>query len=273
MLILNPRIIRAASFATLITTPSITPSTQRSMSSSSSHWPIEPYTPRHSSWPYTPRDFTRADETPDTNFYGPPRFVTHIDDNAISTLRQYYGEVLPKRGKVLDLCTSWISHFPPVLEDLARRAKKGDKEGLEVIGMGMNKKEISANPILSSSFLIDLNSNPTLPTEITQLDSTVCVVSIDYLTQPLPVLTSIFEKTNPGGSVHLVLSNRCFPTKAIGRWLKIDEEERVKMVGDYLWFSGWRNIEAVTLVPKSNRWMGGNDPLWVVRGKKVDQGE
>jgi len=42
--------------------------------------------------------------------------------------------------------------------------------------------------------------------------------------------------------VHLVVSNRCFPSKVVGRWLRVDEEERLRMVGDYLWFSGWRGV-------------------------------
>ncbi|KAI9633278.1 uncharacterized protein MKK02DRAFT_18641 [Dioszegia hungarica] len=240
-----------------------------SIPSGTSRWPVSPLPPRHTSWPYTPSDFRRSDESPDTNFYGPARFVTHIDDNAIATLRSYYGEVLPKQGRVLDLCSSWISHFPPELEAAAKT--RGERGGLEVIGMGMNQAELAANPILSSSHLVDLNADPTLPSPVTDLDATVCVVSIDYLTQPLTVLQGILAASKPGATVHLILSNRCFPTKAVGRWLRISEEERVKMVGDYLHFSGWKEIEVVTLVaPGSGRtWIGGgSDPLWVVRGRK-----
>ncbi len=43
------------------------------------------------------------------------------------------------------------------------------------------------------------------------------------------------------------------------------------MVGDYLWFAGWRDVEIVTLSEggKGRGWFGfggGGDPLWVVRG-------
>ena len=47
--------------------------------------------------------------------------------------------------------------------------------------------------------------------------------------------------------MHVVVSNRCFPTKAIARQLKIREEERLNIVADYLYFSGWSNIEIVDL--------------------------
>ena len=38
------------------------------------------------SWPFSPADFQRYDESKDTAFYDAPRFVTHIDDGAISAL-------------------------------------------------------------------------------------------------------------------------------------------------------------------------------------------
>lgn len=41
-------------------------------------WPEE--------FPYKPEDFGRFDESPDTFFYSAPRYVTHIDDGAISAL-------------------------------------------------------------------------------------------------------------------------------------------------------------------------------------------
>lgn len=264
-------------------------------SSSPQDPPSRPYTPRHTSFPYTPADFKRADETVDTDFYSSPRFVTHIDDNAIGLLRQYYARHLPRTGRILDLCSSWVSHFPQELEQLAVETKKrppseSDDQSmikgntkLEIIGQGMNAAELSANPILYSSVLQDLNTAPNLPEHLAPLEATTCVVSIDYLTQPVRVLASVLEHTRPGGRVHLVVSNRCFPTKAVGRWLRISEEERLQMVGDYLWFAGWRNIEICTLndgktelSPSSGimAWFSGRtDPLWVVRASKLSSSD
>lgn len=82
------------------------------------------------------------------------------------------------------------------------------------------------------------------------------------------------------------VSNRCFPTKAIARWLQQSEQERLEMVGDYLHFAGWRQIEIVDLkagdeqgkleanqaqgsLQQFMRAMGmGTDPLWCVRATK-----
>lgn len=190
---------------------------------------------------------------------------------------------------MLDLCSSWVSHFPRGLEELARKKKggvgggvgggKGEEsgegpEGLEVLGLGMNAAELHANPILSRTILQNLNQDPEIPTRLAPLDATVCVVSIDYLTRPIAVLSSLLQRTKEGGSVHLVVSNRCFPTKAVGRWLRIGEEERLQMVGDFLWEGGWRGVEVLVLsdgkAGGGGGWFGAGrvDPLWVVRGVK-----
>jgi hypothetical protein len=232
--------------------------------------PPRSYVPKASDgpFPYSQADLTPMDAGNDSTFYRPARFVTHIDDNAINNLRKYYDQVLPRKGRVLDFCSSWISHYPP---DVANAVSSGD---LEVLGTGMNEAELSKNPVLKHWAVQDLNEDPNvrLPGDSSsaqpgELDASTCVVSIDYLTKPVDVLTSIRRQTKEGGKVHLIISNRCFPTKAVGRWLKVDEEDRLAMVGDYLWWAGWRNIEIQTLVAGSFM----TDPLWVVRAENSQQ--
>lgn len=259
------------------------------MSTTSKQWSVKPYNPRHESWPYTDKDFTRQDSSVDSSFYSVPRFVTHIDDAAIASLREYYDTALPKKGKILDFCSSWVSHFS---ESVETASKNGD---LKIIGLGMNKAELEANEVLNAGKLVvDLNSNPDIAKALEQakvvgtedaekLDASTNVVSTDYLTQPVEVLQSLREVTKSGGTVHLVISNRCFPTKAIRRWLQVDEGERLLMVGDFLHFAGWQKIEVVELSngkidddgdskpPEGLQGlmaylgMGRRDPLWVVR--------
>ncbi|WVW78159.1 hypothetical protein I302_100110 [Kwoniella bestiolae CBS 10118] len=233
-----------------------------------------PYAPRSSPsttpFPYGPRDLEVMDDSPDDIFYSEPRFVTHIDDGAIAALRTYFSEVLPttKGSRILDMCTSWISHYPPNIEEAV-------KDGIvEVVGIGMNDSEMKYNPVLKGKYVVkDLNRNPVVSgwpgdEDITGevLYSTTCTVSIDYLTKPLEVLTSLLERTKKGGSVHLIISNRCFPSKVVARWMGLYEEDRLKMVGDYLAWSGWKHVEILTL-KEGGRFIRG-DPLWVVRGRK-----
>ncbi|KAL8793294.1 MAG: hypothetical protein Q9195_004071 [Heterodermia aff. obscurata] len=254
---------------------------------------IRPYTPRHNSFPYAVKDFERPDEAPDNVFYTSPRFVTHIDDHAIFSLSDYYSRNLPPSGRILDFCSSWISHFPKELEERAVASNRSvavssssegkavlgnhDEKMLEVIGIGLNPEELSANPILKTFIVQDLNTKPQIPSSISSLDASTCVVSIEYLTKPVEVLTSVLERTKVGGTIHLVVSNRMFAQKAIGRWCRINEDERLQMVGDFLWWAGWREVEICTLTDgkAENGLLSGimgsfrqRDPLWVVRGTK-----
>ena len=56
--------------------------------------------------------FARIDEMPDEMFYGMPRLVTHIDDEACSALAAYYDRILKDDDRILDLMSSCVSHLP-----------------------------------------------------------------------------------------------------------------------------------------------------------------
>jgi hypothetical protein len=220
--------------------------------------------------------------------------VTHIDDAAIASLREYYAAVLPTSGRILDFCSSWISHYPKTVEDAIA------SDELQGIGMGMNQAELEANDALKHGrLLVDLNVDPNIANALAEaklvnqsdpdalIDASTVVVSIDYLIHPVEVLSSLLAATKPGGKVHLTISNRCFPTKAINRWLRISEEERLQMVGDFLHFAGWKDIELVELSSgkdagqpssfltqdfrglMSMMGMNTRDPLWIVRATKI----
>ncbi|KAF2654443.1 hypothetical protein K491DRAFT_679703 [Lophiostoma macrostomum CBS 122681] len=257
-------------------------------------FPIKRYEPQHSSWPYKASDFSRHDETPDDIFYAAPRInVQHIDAYAIANLKRYYQDALPETGQIVDLCTSWTSHFP------ANVIEAVDNKELKVFGVGMNTDEMEANPHLTRGWVSwDLNADPEFlllhgpmgqrvhGEEAERFDAATCVVSIDYLTKPREVLQHLREQhMKEGGTVHLVISNRRFPTKAIRMWESASEDDRLQIVGDYLHFSGWKDIEIVDLSGSQgqdsqdqsqagvSRFLSallgrGHDPLWVVRGVK-----
>ena len=75
-------------------------------------------------WPFSPEDFMRQDESDDTIFYDQPRLVYHIDDYAVNALTEYYSENLKDGDDVLDICSSWVSHYPK------------DFKGGKVVGLG-----------------------------------------------------------------------------------------------------------------------------------------
>jgi SAM-dependent methyltransferase len=205
---------------------------------------------------YKPSDFSRLDESPDTTWYSSPRFVQHIDNGAISALKEYYNTIIKPSHSVLDICSSWVSHLPD------------DLKPENMIGYGMNAQELSRNSHLRKFFVKDLNVSPSL-SEIpsSSIDTVICNVSVDYLTQPIKVFEEMKRVLKDGGTAHMAFSNRCFPTKVIGKWRVMNDEERRKWVGGYFWKSdGWDNVEEVVL--KEGGW---GDPLFVVRGRKAVQ--
>lgn len=202
-------------------------------------------------WPYDTADLNRLDNSPDSNFYDAPRFVTHIDDRAIESLTSFYEDELTelheslggRKIDVLDMCSSWISHLPT--GDLERESYG------RVAGVGMNVEELRANSQLTEYHVRDLNECPSLD-DLFEDDSfdVVCnVVSVDYLTRPLEIFREIHRVLRPGGRALMSFSNRCFPTKAVAMWLQADEIGRLTIVASYFHYAsdGWRSIDALDI--------------------------
>lgn len=205
-------------------------------------------------WPFSPEDFSRQDESDDTMFYDAARLCYHIDDAAVSALTNYYVEHLPDGANVLDLCSSWVSHFPPQW-----------KGGERVIGLGMNAYELERNERLTSFDVKDLNKDPTLPYDDESFDVVTCVVSIDYLNQPKLIFDEIGRVLRPGGTCLLSMSNRCFPTKAFRIWLQTSDLEHIFIVGSFFHYSGLFDPPRCDDVSPNP---GRSDPLFVVRADK-----
>ena len=194
--------------------------------------------------------FRRADETPDEAFYAAPRLVTHIDDGAIAAVTQLYREYFPAGGSVLDLMSSWVSHLPPEVE-YAR-----------VVGLGMNARELAANPRLSGHVVQNLNALPRLPFADGEFDAAGLCVSIDYLADPVAVLRDTARVLRPGAPLVVTFSNRCFPTKAVAVWHALDDAGRCQLVAALFRTAGedlWTPAEILDRSPA-----GRGDPLFAV---------
>jgi SAM-dependent methyltransferase len=190
--------------------------------------------------------FARTDATADPQFYSVPRFVTHIDDAAIAAVGVLYDE-LGVRGTVLDLMSSWVSHF------------RTAPEALTVLGM--NEQELRANPQARTWVVHDLNVEPRLPFADASFDHAVCCVSVDYLTRPVEVFQDVARVVRAGGLFVCTFSNRLFPTKAIRGWLLSDDVTHQQIVADYLARAGgYEPAIAQTRTPPGHR----GDPLYAV---------
>lgn len=190
--------------------------------------------------------FDRQDPTPDDRFYAPDRLVTHIDEGAIDAVGALYEE-LGVDGEVLDLMSSWVSHFrvPP------RR----------LVVLGMNDHELATNEAAAARVVRDLNANPALPFEDESFDDATCCVSVDYLIRPVEVFAEVARVLRPGGRFVVTFSNRCFPTKVIRGWAVADEAGCIEIVRRYFQLSGGFEEPSVQLRTAPN---GFHDPLWGV---------
>mmetsp|Transcript_23689 Transcript_23689/g.34988 ORF Transcript_23689/g.34988 Transcript_23689/m.34988 type:complete len:297 (+) Transcript_23689:148-1038(+) len=196
-------------------------------------------------WPYTDEDMGRLDKSDDSSFYKEPRFVKHIDDRAIEALTNFYRDEFSSLknddATALDLCSSWISHFP---EDTMDRFSK-------VVGVGMNEEELKANPQLTEYVVQDLNTNPSLEHFDDNSFDVICnVVSVDYLTKPREIFQEMHRILKPGGVALMSFSDRCFATKAVAMWLQADEIGRLTIVASYFHYTAeWSMIEALDIIP------------------------
>lgn len=171
--------------------------------------------------------FSRIDESDDILFYKTDRFVSHLDSLALATVEKLIGELIVEENPViLDLMAGWDSHIPEKL-----RASK-------VVGLGLNKNELSKNKALSEIVIHDLNKSPLLPLPDNTFDAVVNTVAVDYMTNPFQVFREVGRILKPGGLFLVVFSNRMFPEKAVRVWRESSEEERVLLVEDFFRESG-----------------------------------
>jgi SAM-dependent methyltransferase len=201
---------------------------------------------------FPPGFFDRADEGNDSRFYSSPRLVTHIDEGAIAAVGALYEE-LGVAGTVLDLMSSWISHFRHEPEQL--------------VVLGLNATELAANSHAAARVVQDLNEQPALPFAAASFDAAVCCVSVDYLVRPVEVFREVSRVLRAGGLFVCTFSNRCFPSKAIRGWLAASDPEHGSIVAQYFRSSG--GFDEPVRERRSPAGSPG-DPLFAVWARSVD---
>ena len=175
---------------------------------------------------YPEGSFRREDETEDGRFYVQPRLVVHVDDQGVEAIARYFGSALPAGGIILDLMSSWRSHMP---EDLPIE---------KLVGLGLNAVEMAENPQLDQAVVHDINSDPGLPFEDGAFDAVVVTVSIQYIVRPVEVFRQVNRVLGKGGKLHVVYSNRMFPTKGVAIWKALDDTRRGQLIASYFHHCG-----------------------------------
>jgi SAM-dependent methyltransferase len=196
---------------------------------------------------------SRIDESDDALFYASPRLVKHIDEPACHALENWYRDHLPQNGSILDMMSSWVSHFP------------SDIKYDHICGMGMNAEELKENAILDKWLIQDLNETPILPFGDQAFDACTIAVSVQYLKRPTEVFKEISRILKPGAFAAISFSNRMFPTKAIALWrAATGPVDHARVVSWYFKSSGgFEQAEIFDISPNPFE----SDPIYVVKAR------
>ncbi|HEU0022281.1 MAG TPA: methyltransferase domain-containing protein [Dehalococcoidia bacterium] len=197
----------------------------------------------------------RDDEEDDRAFYAYARKVVHIDDGAIATVGRLFRDFIPADSTVLDLMSSWRSHWP------------SGHPRQRLVGLGLNAEEMADNPDLDEYVVHNVNQDPVLPFADEAFDAVVITVSVQYLTRPIETVRQVNRILRPGGPVIVSFSNRMFPTKAVKIWRNSSDRRHLELVASYLDYAGgFEDIKGGLANPQD---CPPGDPLFVVMGKKV----
>ena len=226
---------------------------------------------------FSPQHFERMDEENDRQFYLQARKVVHIDDGAIAAVSRLFSEMVPPDSVVLDLMSSWRSHWPQ------------NHPKARLVGLGLNREEMEDNPDLDEVVVHDVNRDLELPFEDGTFDAVVITVSAQYLTHPDGTFDAVvitvsaqylthpvdtFGEVNrilkPGGVFIVSFSNRMFATKAVYIWRASSDRGRVDLVGTYMEAAGnFEDIQGIFANPQDSP---PGDPLFAVHSRKSSPG-
>lgn len=130
--------------------------------------------------------FTRANNEPDTIFHAQRIPDSLMDMGAQTAVTALYQTALPVGGAVLDLMAGALSHYPE------------EAKFQRMVGLGIFKGALDANPVLGERVVQDLNEDAVLPFGDDSFDAVTLCDGLAYLTQPLAVLTEVVRVLKPG---------------------------------------------------------------------------
>ncbi|GDX74666.1 hypothetical protein LBMAG40_13230 [Cyanobium sp.] len=156
--------------------------------------------------------------------------------------------------------SSWVSHLP---ENGRYR---------QVIGHGLNGRELEANPRLDRHWVQNLNQDQHLPLESASVDAALIVAGWQYLQQPEAVATELLRVLRPGGQLIIAFSNRMFFQKAPRIWTDGSDRDRLGLVAKVLVAQGWPMPQLIAEATRAEGplgWLGGQgDPFFAVIATK-----
>ena len=172
-------------------------------------------------------DRHKIDLTDDKIFYHQPRYVHHLSFSFRERLTKLYSKYLFTDYVILDLMSSWVSHFPT-----QTKYKK-------IIGHGMNESELGANNRLDSFWVQNLNKTQIMPIEDSFFDIGLIVAGWQYLQYPEKVSSELSRIIKKDSLLIISFTNRAFWTKSPNIWINSSEDARIEYVIGVLSAHGW----------------------------------
>lgn len=140
----------------------------------------------------------------------------------------------------------------------------------KICATGISGLELGLNDQLTGGYkAADLNVEAKLPYPDNSFDVITCVVSIDYLIEPVAVLKEVRRVLRPGGKMIISQSNRCFPSKAIAMWLNMNDRQHLELINGFLQYAGGfkpRKAYDITATVPGNVY---RDPMFIVEAIKA----
>lgn len=187
---------------------------------------------------FQPAGLRRQDAAADAQFYARARLTHHLDAACRAEISALHGRLIKPAlpvVRVLDLMSSWVTHLPADMPAV-----------VQVAGLGMNREELAANPLLSERVVQDLNVHAELPWPDAAFDAVICTASIEYLIDPAAVAAQVRRVLKPGGAFIVTFSDRWFPSKAIQVWSDLHPYERLGLVLALLRDAGFNDLHSET---------------------------
>jgi SAM-dependent methyltransferase len=158
--------------------------------------------------------FIRNNTVPEEEFYASPRLITHLDKTAAKHVEAVYSSFLDTDMRLLDLMSSFETHLP--FSFLTT----------DIVGLGLNSREMEGNEFLNDHVIHNLNVTPILPFPDASFDGVICTSSIEYLSHPFEIIKEISRILRPGGKIGIVVSDRWFNGEEITFWSDLHPFER-----------------------------------------------
>ena len=182
----------------------------------------------------------KLDESNDEIFYSDPKFVYHLDANFRNYLSSVYKDEINDNSTVLDLMSSWDSYLPQ------------EKKYKQVIGHGLNKKELEKNKTLNSFWTQNFNLSQKIDLDSKSVDYCLMVAAWQYLQYPENIAKEVARILKDKGKFLVSFSNRAFWHKAPNIWTTSTEEERVKYVRKVLVTNGFQEPRIIKKFNSNN---------------------